>query len=223
MKDNVKGRLCVLLFFALLMALILNWALPKKYSEAKLMSPDFQRNFILRNLGRQSRTVSADNLTIIGAEKVDNAFLIAYALANVEHPWGGQAYEYGVAKFREYYGGYIFVWRHPGQTLDIPELAVYDLSTDSATGQQDDYWVFLSLAENLRQVKSYYTTEEQRREKPDESWRLIEELDVEQCPAMLIMPKIYNDPDDSNCTYYAFLDENGEEIDYLTARCSYSG
>lgn len=223
MKDGLKGRLCVLLFFALLMALILNWALPKKYSEAKLMSPDFQRNFILRNLGWQERTVSADNLIIVGAEKVDNAFLIGYALVNGSRPWSSQSCQYGVAEFRGDNGGYIFVWRHSGQTLDIPELAVYDLSTDSATGQQDDYWVFLSLAENLRQVKSYYTTEEQRREKPDESWRLIEELDVEQCPAMLIMPKIYNDPDDSNCTYYAFLDENGEEIDYLTARCSYSG
>ncbi len=91
-------------------------------------------------------------------------------------------------------------------------------------GKQGDYEVFLSLAENLRQVKLFYKTERRRDgkpdEKPNESWQLIKELDVEQCPAMLIMPD--SGGSGSYRTYYAFLDENGEEIACLDIRHSYS-
>ncbi len=187
------------------------------------MLPDFQREFIRQDFAKRGQTIDAEDVTIIGSEKVDDMLFVGYAL-----PAGGRSWDYGLVSFREYYGGYIFIHRYPCFSLDIPELAHYDVMTNYAIGSQGKqgyYQVFLSQAENLRQVKLFYTSEDFRSERPDKSWQLLEELTVLQCPTMLIMSDI-RPPEGSRSgsyrTYYAFFDENGEEIACLDGHHSYS-
>lgn len=222
MRGNLKSWLWVFAPFVLLLAFFLDLALPKKYSAAEVMSPDFMRDFIQEDLAKCGRLINPDNLEIIGIEKVDNMVFIGYS-----QDAGGRSWDYGLASFREYGDGYIFSVRDNCYPVDIPELVHDRVVTNYGVGSKEPqgfYQVFLSQAENLRQIKLYYKKDYRRDDRPDESWQLLEELAVDKCPALLIMPEV-RPPEGSKCgsylTYYAFLDENGEEIAFFRIEHSY--
>ena len=202
MRGNLKSWLWVFAPFVLLLAFFLDLALPKKYSAAEVMSPDFMRDFIQEDLA---------NMVFIGYSQ----------------DAGGRSWDYGLASFREYGDGYIFSVRDNCYPVDIPELVHDRVVTNYGVGSKEPqgfYQVFLSQAENLRQIKLYYKKDYRRDDRPDESWQLLEELAVDKCPALLIMPEV-RPPEGSKCgsylTYYAFLDENGEEIAFFRIEHSY--
>lgn len=223
MRDSLKNWLWVITPFALILLLIFHLELSKEYSEAEVMSPEFFRKFICAEYAKKGRTINPDELDIMDIQKLDDRVFVAYALQK-----GVDAADYDVAEFKEHYGNYIFVGRnYYCSRVDIPELASVRVITNYGINSEDPqgyYYLFLSKAENLRQIKLFYKKEDLRCEKPDESWQLIEELEVDKCPAMLIMPNI-QPPEGSKRgayrTYYAFLDENGEEIAFLNCQHSY--
>ncbi len=223
MKGNVQNWLWVSLPFALLLLLIVHLELPEKYSEAEVMSPDFLRKFICADYAKSGRTIVSNELDIMDIQKLDDRVFVAYALQQ-----GVDAADYDVAEFKEHYGNYIFVGRNCYcSQVDIPELAGvrvmtnYGINSDEPQGY---YYLFLSKAENLRWIKLFYKNDSQGYEKPDESWQLIEELEVDKCPAILIMPDI-KPPEDSQSgayrTYYTFWDKNGEEMAFWSCNHSY--
>lgn len=223
MRGNIKSWLWVFAPFVLLLAFFLNLAMPKKYSAAEVMSPDFMRDFIQAEYTRAGQSINPDTLDIMDIQKIDDRVLVAYA------PYSGvDARDYNLAVFREYYGGYTFVSRNYYLSqVDIPDLACAHIMTNYGSGSKEPdgfYLAFLSQAENLRQIKLYYKKDYWRDDRPDESWQLLEELAVDKCPALLIMPEV-QPPEGSKCgsylTYYAFLDENGEEIAFFRIEHSY--
>ena len=210
MRGNFKSWVLVLAPFVLILAVVL-WSVQEKTYKEEAITPELCQELILADFAERHNTVDRERLEIIDIQKVDEDIIVGFYYPDYTSRSDG----FYFMQLCPYHGGYYMDRIEACWKLDIPELAHGDFMTNigiNSTGESGYYYIFLSKAENLRRVEM------------EENYQSDGSVEIDRCPAMLILPRFQ--PDDpyyvgTHASRYSFRDAAGEEIAYFNIESSY--